>query len=112
MQRQWTHYNTEADRVRRYLPPQSWLSLHYEDLCADPHGVLDRISDFLGVERTDRTVEPAEDARHIIGNSMRLKRLSEIREDRSWQTRLTQADLSTIGRIAGTTSHNLGFSWP
>jgi hypothetical protein len=109
--RQWRHYNLEADRVRRYLPPASWMSLHYEDLCADPAGVLDRISDFLGVERA--TVQPGspDRERHIIGNSMRLKGIGEIREDRSWQTRLTAADLAIAARITGRASQRLGFDW-
>jgi hypothetical protein len=49
--KQWKHYNVEARRVRRYLPESAWLSLRYEDLCADPPAVFDRISDFLGVDR-------------------------------------------------------------
>ncbi|HEX2249086.1 MAG TPA: sulfotransferase [Gemmatimonadales bacterium] len=110
--RRWTRYNKEAARVRRYLPAESWMSLHYEDLCADPHGVLDQISDFLGVERADMSNDFQRNEHHIIGNSMRLKRLSEIREDRSWQTKLGHAELSVIGRIAGPTSRHLGFSWP
>jgi hypothetical protein len=49
---------------------------------------------------------------HIIGNTMRLKGIGEIREDRSWQTRLTRADLDLIARIAGSTSRRLGLDWP
>ena len=49
---------------------------------------------------------------HIIGNSMRLKGLGEIRQDLSWQTRLGGAELDVIARIAGPTSRHLGFAWP
>jgi hypothetical protein len=49
---------------------------------------------------------------HIIGNKMRMKGLSEIREDLSWQTTLTGAQLSTIARVAGPTSHRMGYDWP
>jgi sulfotransferase family protein len=110
--RQWRHYNVEADRTRRYLPAESWMSLRYEDLCADPGGVLDRISDFLGVERAPMSPAIDDGEHHIIGNPMRLRGRGEIREDLSWQTRLGGAELSTIARIAGSTSHRLGFSWP
>lgn len=110
--RQWRHYNVEADRVRRYLPRGSWMSLHYEALCADPAGVFDRISDFLGVSRVPMQHGPRNSESHIIGNKSRLKGLSEIREDLSWQTRLGGAELATIARIAGSTSHSLGFNWP
>ncbi len=110
--RQWRHYNVEADRVRGHLPPASWMSLHYEDLCADPAGVLDRISDFLGVERAGSQPAPADRERHIIGNSMRLRALSEIREDRSWQTRLAGPELEVIARVVGRSSRRLGYAWP
>lgn len=110
--RQWTHYNIEADRVRRYLPAGSWMSLHYEELCADPGGVLDRISDFIGVGRAKLPPGFGEVENHIIGNSMRLKGVGEIRQDMSWQTRLGAADLEAIARIAGPTSRRLGFAWP
>ena len=111
--RQWTHYNVEAARVRRYLPPSRWLTLHYEELCADPAGTLDRIAGFLEVERAGIDPSAADPTkRHIIGNAMRMRALSEIREDRSWESRLTGADLSVIGRIAGAASRRLGYDWP
>jgi hypothetical protein len=110
--RQWRHYNVEAARMRRYLPQESWMSLHYEDLCADPGGVLDRISDFLGVERAAMQHGFRDGDHHIIGNSMRLKALSQIREDLSWQTKFGTPELATLARIAGPSSHSLGFKWP
>jgi hypothetical protein len=110
--RRWRHYNVEAARVRRYFPAESWMTLHYQDLCADPEGVLNRISDFLGVRRAKLQPSPHDPRRHIIGNPMRLKALSEIREDRSWQTNLNAAQLDVIARIAGSVSRDLGFTWP
>lgn len=110
--RDWKRYNVEAARVQRYLPRDSWLTLHYEDLCADSGSVLDRICDFLGIDRA--TIQPRARDRenHIIGNKMRLKGFSEVREDLSWQTRFSGAELATIARIAGPTSHGFGFDWP
>jgi hypothetical protein len=110
--KQWRHYNVEAQRVRRYLPESAWLSLRYEDLCADPAAVFDRISDFLGVKRAVIQIGSRARDSHIIGNKMRLKAVSEIREDRSWQTRLDGADLAVIARIAGPTSRGFGYDWP
>ena len=110
--KQWKHYNVEARRVRRYLPESAWLSLRYEDLCADPPAVFDRISDFLGVRRAEIRIGAGTGERHILGNKMRLQAVSEIREDRSWQTRLDEADLAALSRIAGPTSRELGYEWP
>jgi Sulfotransferase domain len=110
--RQWKRYNVEAARVRRYLPLESWMSLRYEDLCADPRGALDRIAEFLGLESTQRdwSAQPVE--AHIIGNKARLRGRTEVREDRSWQSSLGQAELACIARVAGSTSHRFGFDWP
>ena len=110
--RRWRHYNVEAARVRRYLPHEAWMSLRYEDLCADPEGTLDRISGFLGINRTGIQNGAGEQDYHLIGNSVRLKGFNEIREDLSWKTRLSGGDLADIARIAGTASHRLGFEWP
>jgi len=110
--RQWRHYNVEAARVRRYLPEASWMTLRYEDICAAPAAVLDRISDFLEVDRAEVQHGSRATDRHIIGNSMRLKGAGDIREDRSWQTKLGSSELALIARIAGPTSHRLGFEWP
>ena len=109
--RQWRHVNVEAERVRPYLPPERWLSLRYEALCADPAAVLDRIADFIGVRRV--RLEGFDRApRHIIGNKMRMKGVSEIREDLAWRTTLTESDLATIARVAGGTSRQFGYAWP
>lgn len=109
--RQWTHSNVEAARARTYFPPERWLSLHYEELCADPGGVLDRIAEFIGVGPMPRDGFRGGTS-HIIGNKMRMKGLGEIREDLSWQTTLSTDQLSTIARIAGPTSRQMGYQWP
>lgn len=110
--RRWRHYNVEAARVKRYLPADAWMTLHYEDLCADASGVLDRVSDFLGVTRARLQPDPRDPNRHIIGNPMRLRALAEIREDRSWESGLASRDLQVIARITGAASRELGYDWP
>lgn len=110
--RRWKWYNIEADRVRQFLPADSWMTLRYEDLCGDPGAVMDRISDFVGVPRAPIPLGPAQQDQHIIGNPMRLKALGEIREDRSWQEKLTRNDLGVIANIVGPTSHRFAYDWP
>lgn len=110
--RQWTRSNAEADRTRRHLPASAWMSLRYEELCADPGGTLDRITEFLGIPRMSLTHGFRNQENHIIGNKMRMTGLGEIREDRSWESRLGVPELSTIARIAGPTSHDMGYQWP
>ena len=40
------------------------------------------------------------------------KAVSEIREDRSWETRLDSADLAELASIVGPTSREFGYDWP
>lgn len=110
--RQWRHYNLEADRVRERFPTGSWMLLHYEELCADPQGTLDRIAAFVGVEPAPIPNDLRMIGHHIIGNSMRLKGVGEIREDRGWRESLDEGDLRVIARITGSASHRLGYDRP
>ena len=110
--RQWRHYNVEADRIKKRFPPESWMLLHYEDLCNDPQGTLDRVARFIGVEPVPISTLLEDSERHVIGNSMRLKALDEINEDLSWQPTLRGQDLRTIANVVRTTSHRLGYDWP
>lgn len=110
--RQWRHYNLEAHRVQRHLPRDSWMLLGYEALCADPQGTLDRISCFIGVDPAAVPSNFKSGKHHIIGNSMRLKGIGEIREDKSWLSVLDEDDVQVISRITGSTSHLLGYEWP
>lgn len=109
--RQWRHYNMEADRVRRFVAPGSWMLLHYEDLCADPGSTLDRIARFLGLEPAPvgQILQAGEN--HVIGNSMRLKAVEEIRLDEKWRESLSANDIEVIARIAGDTSRRFGYDW-
>lgn len=109
--RQWRHYNLEADRSRRWLPSESWLRVHYEDLCRDPQGTLDAIAAFIGVEAAP--IPPLAAAEHhIIGNSMRLRSIEAIREDQNWRDVLTEDDLAVIAKITGDVSRRLGYPRP
>ena len=110
--RQWRHYNMEADRLRHRFATGSWMRLHYEDLCADPQGTLDRIAAFIGVDPAPIPGDLGAVEHHIIGNSMRRSGVGEIREDRTWREALTDEDLKVIARTTRSASHRLGYGWP
>lgn len=110
--RQWKHYNVEADRVRRFLPQDSWMMVHYEELCVDPQATLDRIARFIGIAPTPVPSDLGNVEHHIIGNSMRLRGIEGIRLDEGWRERLGKSDLDVIARVAGGSSRTLGYDWP
>lgn len=110
--RQWKHYNVEADRVRRFLPADAWMTVHYEELCADPQATLDRIAAFIGLQPAPVPADLQAVEHHIIGNSMRLRGIDQIRRDEHWRQRLSSSDLEKVERITGTTSNSFGYDWP
>lgn len=110
--RQWRHYNVEADRVRRYLPPDRWMRVKYEDLCANPQGTIDSIALFLGVDPAPLPEDLDAVENHIIGNSMRLRGVGEIRLDERWRESLSQSDVETITRVAGAAAREFDYEWP
>ncbi len=110
--RRWLIVNMNAEMARRYVSPNRWLRLTYDELCANAQGAIDRISDFVGVERATLPKNFYETEHHIIGNYMRLGGSGEVRRDDSWKMRLSQHDLDIIARIGGATNRYFGHDWP
>lgn len=110
--RQWVVRNRLADRARRHVPPDCWFQLRYSDLCADVQGTMDRISEFIGAPTSPVPEDVRGVEHHVVGNRMRLSDRIEIREDLSWQSRLSEDELAGIARVAGATNHHFGYPWP
>lgn len=110
--RQWRHYNAEADRVRRYVGEERWMTVRYNELCANPQQTLENIERFVGVPPAPVCADLQAGENHIIGNSMRLRAIGEIREDNSWRESLSGDDLKVIERATGDLSRRLGLDWP
>jgi sulfotransferase family protein len=112
--RYWYNANMNSERSRRYVSSQQWLRIRYDDLCAEPQDTLDRISNFIGVQRAPIPKNFYESEHHIIGNPMRLKRSvgEVIKADSSWQDRFTNQELNTISRIGGAANRHFGADWP
>lgn len=110
--RAWVKRNREADRMRRHVPEDRWILLRYGDLCADAQSSMDRLSTFLGLAPAPlpdnfRSVE-----HHLIGNRMRLGGAGDIREDRTWEERLTKSQIREIAAVAGRDNRRWGYDWP
>jgi hypothetical protein len=111
--RVWYNANMNSDRARRYVIPYQWMRITYDELCRETQGTMDRISDFVGVERSTIPEDFYKVEHHIIGNRMRLKGSGGIvKLDESWKDRLTKHDLDVIARIGGTANRYFGHDWP
>ena len=85
------------------------MRVRHDELCADPQGVMDRITDFIGVRRATLPEDFRLPENHIIGNIMRS---GSVQEDHSWREELSVSDLATIARICGRLNRGFGFPWP
>jgi hypothetical protein len=102
------HIHELCMRARPYFAADAWLTVRYEDLCADVSGVLGRIFAFAGVPNIP-TGDFRESSQHIIGNRMRLERTSEIALDEKWKTALDATDLSVVETHAGSVRRAFGY---
>ncbi|MGO1117063.1 SDR family NAD(P)-dependent oxidoreductase [Rhodovibrionaceae bacterium A322] len=63
----WRAQNQNMERFAASLPADRCHRLRYEDLVADPKGVMSRVMDFLGLPFDDRLLQPYEGQRMTDG---------------------------------------------
>jgi hypothetical protein len=96
-------------RAREHFPRSRWLTVRYEDLCTDVHGVLGRIFEFAGVPNLAIDDFRASE-HHVIGNRMRLRPTSQITVDETWKDALRAADLAIVESVAGKANRACGYT--
>lgn len=107
--RTWNRMGDHARRLFARLPEDRRLRVRYEDVCTNPSGELNRISEFLGVSRFVREIDFRATEHHIIGNAMRLSSSSEIALDERWRERLTAQQLEQIERCTRQLREEYGY---
>ncbi len=107
--RSWLADNHGSEHARRYFPSNRWMTLRYEDLCADPDGTLTRLHGFIGIPSTNGYHKFRAVDHHIIGNQMRLSSTSEIRLDESWKQALTPEQMTTIDQLVAPLNRRYGY---
>ena len=105
--RRWFSEQVAILRRLRAMDPSKVLVMSYSSLCADVADSLGRIHRHLGVEPLPLGNIDAV-PHHVIGNSMRLARIEEIREDRRWQDALADADFAVYRAIRARYERQLG----
>jgi hypothetical protein len=108
---QWARNMRGLDNMRRRLPGSAVIDLKYEDLCRQPKQCLERIFGWLGIETIAVETKNFKDSRfHILGNSMRLSGMSDIRADESWRSKLDDAQKDYYLRRFGRIHKQLGYA--
>ena len=105
----WVGDNHASELARRYFPADRWLTLRYEDLCADPETTLARVHGFIGVPATNGYHDFRKADHHIIGNRMRLSSTSQIRLDERWKEVLTPEQMAVIERQVRPLNERYGY---
>jgi hypothetical protein len=106
----WTKGVAGIMRVWEKLPEHKRMILKYEDLCRDPQPTLQGLYRFCGVDPSFELDLSALPTHHIIGNSTRMRTLTEIRLDERWKRVLSPDQLQTIQQIAGRQNQSFGYT--
>jgi hypothetical protein len=103
----WARTNAAIARSLSGLDGARRLTVRYEDLCSDPDSEMRRIFTFCGIEPSVNVTSQLDVEQHLLGNSMRLKGVGDIRHDERWRASLGDADRQAVEAAAGSWFTNL-----
>jgi len=107
--KEWCRAHRECDRVVQELGNDTYITVHYEDLCRDPQETMAKIYDFLGLDADLGDFYFRSFEHHILGNQMRLESTEEIRLDEKWKSALTNRELEVFEQTAGRLNRLYGY---
>jgi hypothetical protein len=76
------------------------MTMYYEDLCDDVNSKLNEIYRFVGLDNFDYPGNVDSTEHHILGNTMRLSKITTIKNSDTWKTALSENELATIADTA------------
>lgn len=99
-------------RVLKVLPRESYLHVHYEELCREPEQTANRVCDFIGVPyEPDMLNFRGKEHHNLGGNLMRFRDTSDIKEDLRWREQLDARAVADFEKIAGKLNRCLLGEW-
>jgi hypothetical protein len=112
----WNKANLLSSWVRRHLPADRSILVHYEDFVNQPNLTLDRIGemlrmDFGSVADMLQTRRPLDKGHIASGNRMRMGNVV-MQPDFRWTTHLPQRSRAVAWALAGITMRQLGYPRP
>ena len=105
----WTKGVAGIIRVWKQLPEDKRTVIKYEDLCRDTQATLQGLYRFFGADPSFEVDLAALPPHHIIGNSTRMRQITQIRLDERWKRVLSPEQLETVRRIAGRQNQGFGY---
>ncbi|RPJ22364.1 MAG: sulfotransferase [Planctomycetaceae bacterium] len=108
--RNWRNSARAVLLMLKTVPASRQCLLHYEDLCDDPAGQLQKLCHFLGLPFEHQLESLRFRIPHgVPGNRMALDRPTRIVKDEHWKTEMSEDDLQTFERVAGRLNRALGY---
>jgi len=107
---EWYRCLRSAEYVLGYIEKSQWIQVHYEALCNNTEGTLERLYDFLGVNFGSSVADFRSVEHHVLGNGMRLDKTSKVYLDERWKSVLTEEELRIFDRKAGKTNRRYGYT--
>lgn len=102
----WALRVQTARRAGRWLGPQRYCEVRYEDLVSNPEASLRRVCGFLGLRYADTMLDHRASADELVSsepnlNEFRTLHMPVTRGLRDWRTQMARDDLITFERAAG-----------
>jgi hypothetical protein len=106
----WIRMNRSIERQLTRLPRERWIRIRYEDLCSSTQTTMSRFFSFCGARSFQVPTSLEFGDHHIVGNRMRLSRVSEIRVDDKWRRELRRDQRMLASRLAARYQARYGYS--
>lgn len=106
---EWVRCNQETEAVLATMAKESWIQVHYEDVCNNPVQTLDKILGFIGVNPAKKRLDFKSVEHHVVGNGMRLDDSEVIKLDERWKEQLSKIELAKFHTIAGNYHKKMGY---
>jgi hypothetical protein len=108
--RHWVRTTRAMLAMRRAIGPQRSSWIWYEDLCADPRGVMGHFAARLGLDKLGFT-QRSEKVHHHIGGTPDLSGVAfeSIRQDTRWREEMPPDVLAQFDRVAGNFNRRMGY---
>jgi len=107
----WVKRNRYIIRLLQALPKDKRMCVRYEGFCHEPQKVMNTLYDLAGLPPAPLPADMDGITHHLLGNRMRNRRDSEVREDTSWRQGLSREEIRVIEAKTRPLAEELGYQF-
>lgn len=107
----WKRTHDTLDAMERHLRCEGWITLRYEDLCADPDAALRPVFQLVALEpiRVSRHFNGS--GHHVVGNKMRRGASQTVSQDDAWETGMAPEVMDAVWKRTRSTAGRHGYEF-